>query len=152
MYNGAQIRFAAAVIGLAVVGGGVVAATPAGAAQSTMPITCGGQQLLVRTNNNNSSDHGGWGAAIVVDGGSGHLIPTSFSGTLVDETTGTTVFSFAQSKGNGNANNSQQAVSCTSIVQDTLGDFAGPGEQLPPGTSPTDQVTFTINVTAVPKT
>lgn len=116
-----------------------------------MPITCNGQQLLVRTNDNNSSNHGGWGAAIVVDGGSGHLIPTSFSGTLFDQTTGTTLFTFAQSKGNGNGNNNQQALSCTSVQQDTLGNFAGPGEQLPPGTSPTDMVTFTINVTAVPK-
>jgi len=126
-------------------------AAPAEAAQSTMPITCAGQQLLVRTNTDNSSDHGGWGAAIVVDGGSGHLIPTSFSGVLVDDTTGTTVFSFDQSKGNGNGNHGQSTVSCTSVQQDTLGDFAGPGEELPPGTSASDQVTFTINVTAVVK-
>jgi hypothetical protein len=116
-----------------------------------MPITCGGQQLIVRTNNNNSSDHGGWGAAIVVEGGSGHLIPTSFSGTLFDQTTQTTVFSFSQSKGNRDANRNQPTVSCTAVEQATLGDFAGPGQQLPPGTSATDPVTFTLDVTVVPK-
>jgi hypothetical protein len=140
------------VAGMALVSGAMVAAAPASwAAQSLQPVKCAGQQLTVRVNNNNSSDHGGWGAAIVVSGGSGHLIPTVISGSLYDVTAGMTVFTFQQAKGGGHANHKQQTVTCTDTQTTTLGEFAGPGEALPPGTSPTDTVMFTLTVTAIRK-
>jgi hypothetical protein len=146
-----RAKIAAAVAGLTMVGGALVAAQPASAAQSTQPFLCDGQQLTLRTNNNNSSDHGGWGAGIVVDGGTGHLIPTAFSGSLYDVTTDTIVFDFNQVKGGGHANANQQTISCSAEFGSTLGDFAGPGNPLPPGTSASDVVVFTIDVTAVRK-
>jgi hypothetical protein len=147
--NKATAVFAA---GVAVATGAVALAPAAGAAQSQMTLTCSGQQLTVRTNSNNSSDNGGWSVGVVVDSAKGaHLIPTSFSGSATDDTTHTTLFSFSQIKGGGNANRNQQTVTCTSTQHATLAEFLDPGEQPPPGTSPSDQVTFTITVTAVPK-
>jgi hypothetical protein len=125
-------------------------AGPAHAAQSTMPITCGGQQLTVRVNTNHSSEHGGWGVGQIVAGGTGHLVPTAFSGALVDNAINQTLFTFAQAKGGGNANHNQPTVTCTtSDDTGTLGDFLNPGDTLPPGTSLTDSVTFTLTVIAV---
>ncbi|MDT4912636.1 MAG: hypothetical protein QOC66_1764 [Pseudonocardiales bacterium] len=144
-------RVGAAVAGLALVGGAAVAAAPASAAQTMQPLRCDGQQLTVRVNDNHSSDHGGWGAAIVVSGGSGHLIPTSFSGSLYDVTTETTIFTFSQVKGGGHANRHQPTVTCADSETLTLGEFAEPGDTLPPGTSTDDVVVFTISVTAVHK-
>jgi hypothetical protein len=145
-------KTAAALAGLALAAGSMVAAAPASwGAQSMQPVQCAGQQLTVRVNNNNSSDHGGWGAAVVVSGGSGHLIPTVISGSLYDVTAGMTVFTFNQAKGAGHANHKQQTVTCTDAQTTTLGEFAGSGQPLPPGTSASDIVTFTLNVTAVRK-
>jgi membrane-bound inhibitor of C-type lysozyme len=144
-------KIGAAIAGLVLLGGGLIAAQPASAAQSTQTFLCGEQPLTVRTNNNNSSEHGGWGAGIVVDGGSGHLIPTAFSGSLYDVTTGTTVFDFNSAKADGKANPNQQTITCSATQLSTLGEFAGPGNPLPPGTSATDAVVFTVSVTAVPK-
>ena len=114
-----------------------------------MPLTCGGQQLTVRVNTNHSSQNGGWGVGQVVAGGTGHLVPTAFSGSLVDNAINQTLFTFAQAKGGGNANHNQPAVTCTQSQTGVLGDFLNPGDTSPPGTSVSDPVTFTLTVTAV---
>jgi hypothetical protein len=127
-------------------------AGPAHAAQSTIPVACdNGEQLTVRVNTNHSSEHGGWGVGQVVAGGTGHLVPTAFRGSLVDNAPNVnrTLFTFAQAKGGGNANHNQPAVTCTQSETGVLGDFLNPGDTPPPGTSVSDPVTFTLTVTAV---
>jgi len=128
--------------------GGMVG-SPALAAQQLQPLECDGHQITVRVNQDNSSDHGGWSAGVVIDGGSGVLVPTSFSGSAYDETAGQEIFSFQQFKGNGNGNHNQQTISCSDTTVGTLGSMLDPGEELPPGMSVDDVVDFTINVTAV---
>jgi hypothetical protein len=147
-----RIRSTAALAAVTIAAGAGLAglAGPAYAAQSTLPLACDGQQLTVRVNTNHSSQNGGWGVGQVVAGGTGHLVPTSFSGTLFDEAIDQTLFSFEQAKGGGNANHNQPAVTCTESETGVLGDFLDPGDTPPPGTSLTDPVTFTLTVTAVP--
>lgn len=131
-------------------GAGVAAlAGPAHAAQTTLPITCDGQQLAVRVNTSHSSANGGWAVAQIVDGGTGHLVPTAFSNSLHDDTTNQTLFTFDRAKGGGNANHNQPTVTCTLSETGTLGDFLNPGDTPPPGTSVSDSVTFTLSVTAI---
>jgi hypothetical protein len=127
----------------------LLGASPAGAAQSQQTLTCDGQHLVVSTNNNNSSEMGGWSAAKIVSGGSGTLIPTSFSGGAFDQTVGQPIFHFSQIKGNGNGNHNQPTVTCTQVETGTLSDFVDPGQAPPPGTSLDDQVTFTLTAIAV---
>jgi hypothetical protein len=123
----------------------------ASAAQTDQGFTCSdGSTIVVRVPTAPSNQNGGWGAGQLVDGGTGHLIPTSFAFTLVDDTTGMTLFSQAQDKGGTNGNHTQPTVSCSSTDSATAGEFFGP--QLPPGVSPDDTVSFTLSVVAVPKT
>lgn len=148
-----SVRFGSVVAALACCAAGAALVAPAAmAAQSDMSVTCDGQQFIVRTNDNNSSDMGGWGAAQVVSGGSGHLIATVFNGSLYDATVDQTIFQFSQYKGGGNGNHNQQTVNCVVSTDGTLGDFLEPGDTPPPGTSPSDSVVFTIDVTGVAKT
>ena len=150
MRNRARSTVAVAAVTIAAGAGLAGLAGPAHAAQSTMPLTCDGQQLTVRVNTNHSSEHGGWGVGQVVAGGTGHLVPTEISGSLVDNVIHQTLFTFDQVKGGGHANHNQPTVKCTtSDDTGTLGDFLNPGHTLPPGTSPTDPVTFTLTVIAV---
>lgn len=135
---------------LAAGGGQFALSASAAAAQSTLQLTCSdGGNYTVRTNDNNSSDHGGWGVGQIVSGGSGHGIPTSFAGSLFDVTANQPIFSFQQAKAGGRANHNQRTITCTAIENGTLGDFSQPGDQLPPGTSASDQVVFTLTVTVV---
>src|SRR5690242_12666207 len=75
---------ALAAISIAVGAGIVGLAGRADAAQTTLPLTCDGQQLTVRVNTSNSSPNGGWSVGQIVDGGTGHGIPSKISGTIVD--------------------------------------------------------------------
>jgi hypothetical protein len=135
---------------LALVGAGSVLAAPAAtAAQGLQPLTCDGQDIVVRVPDNHSSDRGGWSAAQVVEGGSGTLLPTSFGFSAYDDTIGQEIFSAVQPQGGGNAHNSQDTVTCTQVSTATLGDLLEPGDEIPPGGSVTDQVTFSLTVTAV---
>lgn len=135
---------------LAVVGAGSVLAAPAAtAAQGLQPLSCDGQDIVVRVADNNSSDHGGWSAAQVVDGGSGHLIPTSFDFSAYDDTLGQEIFSADQPKGGGHAQGNQGTVTCTQVEMLTLADLLEPGDEIPPGGALDDEVTFTLTVTAV---
>ena len=124
-------------------------AAPAQAAQSLLPLTCGGQQFTVRVPASNSSPNGGWGAGQIVVGGTGHGVPTAFSGALVDNAVGQTLFTFEQAKGGGKANHNQTAINCTTSETGVLEDYLEPGETPPPGTSVSDPVTFTLMVTVV---
>ncbi len=139
---------AATAVTLAAGAGVAVLAVPAHAAQTTETVTCDGQDITVRVNINKSPS-GGWGAAQIVSGGTGHLVPTSFSGSLYDETTGQTLFTFNQVKADGNANHNQPTITCTQSETGTLGDSLEPGDTPPPGTSASDEVTFNLTVTAV---
>ena len=131
-------------------GAGVAAvAGTAHAAQTTLPITCDGQQLAVRVNTSHSSANGGWAVAQIVDGGTGHLVPTAFSNSLHDDTTNQTLVTFDRVKGGGNANHNQPTVTCTLSETGPLGDFLNPGDTPPPGTSVSGSVTFTLPVTAI---
>ena len=122
----------------------------ASAAQGYQSFGCDdGSSILVRVPESHSSQNGGWSVGQVVDGGSGHLVPTSFTFTLYDVTTRMTVFSGSQVKGGGHANQMQATVMCSNTQMSTAGDFFG--RDLPPGVPATDAVTFTLTVTAVPK-
>jgi hypothetical protein len=122
----------------------------ASAAQGYIPLECSdGSSIVVRVPDSHSSDKGGWSVGQVVDGGSGHLIPTSFAFTLYDVTTESTVFSDQQAKGGGHANRRQTSVTCSNTDSGTAGDLFG--SDLPPGVSADDTVTVTISVEAVVK-
>ena len=150
MRNRTRSAIAVAAVTIAAGAGLAGLAGPAHAAQSTLPISCNnGEQLTVRVNTNNSSEHGGWGVGQIVAGGTGHLVPTAFSGSLVDNAINQTLFTFAQAKGGGNANHNQPTVTCMASQTGVLGDFLGPRDTPPPGTSVTDPVTFNITVIAV---
>ena len=133
--------------------GTLTLAGPASAAQSQQTIPCGGSQFTIRTGDNNSSDNGGWSVAQIVDGGSGHLIPTSFSYSLVDDAPGSTfTFTAASIKGDGHANANAQQITCSIGGPSTLGVEAPPDfDYAGTGTSPDDPVTVTITITAVHK-
>jgi hypothetical protein len=130
---------AAAVVGMTV--------APAWAAQMEQQVSCDGHELTIRSNENNSSDHGGWSSVQIVQGGSGHLTPVAFSGSLYDVTTESEIFSFSQAKGGGHAAHNTATTTCTQEEQGTLADFLEPGDELPPGASPDDDVTFTFTAT-----
>ena len=119
------------------------------AAPSTQQLTCDGQVLTLRTNNNNSSDMGGWSVAQVVSGGTGHLIPVVFDFSAYDNTIDQSIFDGRQVKGTGNAQHNRPTVTCTQMQTATLADLLEPGDPIPPGASPTDEVTFTIEAVAV---
>jgi hypothetical protein len=150
MRNRTRSTVAVAAVTIAAGAGLAGLAGPAHAAQSTIPVTCpNGEQLTVRVNTNHSSEHGGWGVGQVVAGGTGHLVPTEISGSLVDNVIHQTLFTFDQAKGGGHANHNQATVTCMASQTGVLGDFLNPGDTPPPGTSPTDSVTFTLTVIAV---
>jgi hypothetical protein len=125
---------------------------PAGNGQSLQLLSCAGVgDLLVRTNQDRSSDHGGWSTAHIVEGGSGTLIPTSFTFSGYDETTGTSLFeSGVQAKGDGNGNHAQAPLlTCTQSMEGPLSDFLEPGETPPPGDDASDIVLVSFTVTAL---
>jgi hypothetical protein len=144
------IRYAAASAAAVIIASTGLAglAGPAHAAQSTQTLSCGGQEMTVRVNVN-KSPNGGWSAAQIVAGGTGHLVPTEFTGSLYDESLGQTLFTFDQVKAGGNANHNQPTVTCTHSESGKLGASLGSGETLPPGISAEDDVTFTLTVTAI---
>jgi hypothetical protein len=139
-------RLGVAAVAAVAVSGVLIA--PASAAPETDTVTCSGVELTIRTQPSNSDT---WGAVQVVSGGSGHLIPTSFSGSAYDSTIGEVIFSFSDTKGGGHANHKQSTTTCTQEFSGTLADLLEPGDEPPPGTSLTDAVTFTFTATVVRK-
>jgi hypothetical protein len=123
---------------------------PAGFGQTLQPISCSGLgDLLIRTTENNSD--GSWSAAHIVDGGSGTLIPTSFTFSAYDETANLLLVPPEKMlKGDGAANHQQSPVlSCVQSMEGPLADFLEPGDTAPPGTDPTDTVVVSFTVTAL---
>ena len=59
------------------------------------------------------------------------------------------LFTFDQAKDGGNANHNQPTGTYTASQTGVLGDFLGPRETPPPGTSVGDPVTFNLKVIAV---
>ena len=139
------VTAATGIAGALVIGTGAAHAT----APTTQVLTCDGQQLTLRTNNNSSSQMGGWSVAQIVSGGSGHLIPVVFEFSAYDNTINQPIFDGRQLKGGGNANSNQPTVTCVQQQTATLGELLNPGEPVPPGAALTDEVTFTIQATAV---
>jgi len=135
------------------VGAGIVGlAGRAEAAQMTLPLTCDGQQLTVRVNTSNAGPNGGWSVGQIVDGGTGHGIPTKISGTIVDNKDSDnplTLFTFERVKGGGNANHNQPKVTCSTSESGALEKFVEPGTPLPRGISLSDPATFTLTATVV---
>src|SRR5262249_28845152 len=132
-------------------GAGLVAfAASANAAQSKVVLTCGGQELTVRVPTSNSGPNGGWAVGQIVAGGTGHGVPTAFSGSLVDDAVDQTLFTFSQAKGGGKAHHNQSAIDCSASETGVLEDYLEPGQAPPPGTSVKDPVTFTLMLTVVP--
>jgi hypothetical protein len=143
-------RFGPGAAALALAGAGTLLAAPAAtAAASEQPLTCDGHDIVVRTADNNSSDRGGWSAAQIVQGGSGTLVPVSFSGGAYDNTLDQSIFEFSQVSGGGHGHANQQTITCTQVSTATLGDMLEPGDEVPPGASLSDSVTFTLTVTAI---
>jgi hypothetical protein len=138
-------------VAAATLGVGVAAASPASAATSTEVVNCGGTHLTIRVPTDHSSENGGWSVGQIVAGGTGHLIPTSFSFRGYDVTTHTVLFSDTQAKGGGHANHNQSVITCTETQTATLADLLGPGETPPPGVDLTDVIRLTFTVTAVMK-
>jgi len=124
-----------------------VFSAPALAAPYTADLTCDGAELSYRQQP--SGDN--WGSVQVVAGGTGHLTPTATSFVLYDSTAGEALYDLSYTKGRGHANHQQATTDCTEDFGGTLADFLWLFEELPPGTSPTDEVTFTFTATVVRK-
>lgn len=156
MNKWARMAAVAATVGGSMAGGTFGLASAASAAQSTQPISCDSLgPITIRTNGNHSSDQGGWSAAQIVAGGSGHLIPTSFSFGAHDDTANLELFYSTVAKGDGNANHHQQTITCTqtqtATVADLIAENGPPPGPLPDGVGLGDEVTVSFIVTAVPR-
>ena len=135
-------RFLAAATLAAVVTVVVVATGTAARTQDTL--ICGTTSYPVTVTSTTSDNSVAWGVGTV--SGGDHFIPTSFSGTGVDLTTGETIFSFSQAKGNGNGQHNQDQMTCS-----TAPETATAGELGIPGVNPSDVIRFTFSATVVHK-
>jgi hypothetical protein len=143
-------RIGSGLAALAVVAGGSVLAAPtASAAAGEQAFSCDGQQIVLRVSDNHSSEHGGWGAAQIVEGGTGTLIPTSFAGSAFDVTLDQELFGFSEVVAGGHAHGNQATITCTQVITGSLEDLLEPGDEVPPGVSLSDEVTFTLTVIAI---
>jgi hypothetical protein len=115
------------------------------AAQRTQDtLICGGIAFPITVTSTTNDTSVAWGVGTI--SGGDHFIPTSFSGTLVDLTTGETLFSFSQTKGNGNGQHNQDQMTCSTPTDTaTAGDFGIPG------VDPDDVVQFSFTATVVRK-
>lgn len=154
-----RISRAVALVGAAGVlaASGAMVAAPAFAATETLVVTCSdGSTLTILVHDNHASQHGGWGVGAVVDGGSGKIIPTSFSTAAYDDTAGQYLFqSETTAKGGGQGNHNQAQVSCTQSMSDTIDNLIAqegpPNGGLPDWAKGSDTVTMTFTVTGVAK-
>ena len=122
----------------------MVAAATGSAARTQDTLICGGVQIPITVTTTSNDNSVAWGVGTV--SGGDHFIPTSFSGTAVDLTTGQTVFSFSQDKGNGMGLHNADQLSCTTAPETgTAAEFGIPG------VNPTDVIQFTLSVTGVRK-
>jgi hypothetical protein len=117
-----------AVAAVLAVGAAAGVASSAQAAQQTIPLMCDGTLFTVRTPTNNANQS--YSVGQIVDGGSGHLIPLSFTFTFTP--TGGSTITQPSVKGGGNAGPKDSTVTCTATFDDTEG-------------------SGTISVTAIPR-
>jgi len=122
----------------------LVAAATGTAARTQDTLICGSTQIPVTVTSTTNDNSVAWGVGTI--GGGDHFIPTSFSGTGVDMTTGKTLFSFFQAKGGGNGQHNQDQMSCS-----TAPETATAGELGIPGVDPGDVIQFSFSATVVHK-
>ena len=105
----------------------LLAAGVSSAGREQMTLTCTGLGPITVTVTNAKSDHSvAWGTGKASSSLKG--IPVSFSGAFIDLNTGTGLFSFTQSKGQGHGMHNQSAVTCTSPPETgTAASFGIPG-------------------------
>lgn len=105
----------------------LLAATAANAGRVQQTLTCGSLGTISVTTTTTKNDHSvAWGTGKVSNKLKG--IPVSFSGSITDLTTNTTLFTFFQAKGKGRGMHHQKTVTCTSPpVTMTAGDAHVPG-------------------------
>lgn len=138
-------------------GTGMFLGGPAFAATETQTMTCdNGSTITIAVPVTHSSDNGGWGVGKIIDGGSGKLIPTSFTVLANDDTVGRPLLGpEVIQKGRGHANHRQKQITCVQKETDTLENLIAENGDLPGGVpdwaKPTDSVTFSVTLTAVPK-
>jgi hypothetical protein len=99
------------------VGAAIGVAGAAQAGQQYIPLSCDGQTLLVRTPTNHADQS--WSVGQVVQGGSGHLIPLSFTFSFTP--TGGQTVSQTVTKGGGHAGPHDATVTCTGTFDDPEG-------------------------------
>ena len=132
------------VLAIAAMAVSIVFSGTAAAQRTQDTLICGGIAIPITVTSTNSDNSVAWGVGTI--SGGDHLIPTSFSGTLVDLTTGETLFSFSQAKGKGKGQHNQAQMTCTTPTDTgTAGDFGIPG------VDPDDVVQFSLTVTVVRK-
>ena len=129
-------------------------APPVSAGGACLERVRSGSSYAITVTQQPSDNSVGWGVGTIAGGD--HLIPTSFTGSLIDTTIGKTLESFTQAKGNGNGQHNQTQLTCQGPTETaTIADLLQ-GDPLPPewadmGAALTDQVMFTFTVTAVQK-
>jgi hypothetical protein len=132
------------VLAIAAMAVSIVFSGTAAAQRTQDTLICGGIAIPITVTSTNSDNSVAWGVGTI--SGGDHFIPTSFSGTLIDLTTGETLFSFSQAKGKGNGQHNQAQMTCTTPTDTgTAGDFGIPG------VDPDDVVQFSLTVTVVRK-
>jgi hypothetical protein len=123
----------------------LVAANVGSAGRAQQTFNCDGLGDITFTVTTTNNEHSvAWGVG-TISGGT-HLIPTSFNFSAVDLTTGETLFSDSQTKGNGQGQHNQPTITCTSPPE-----TATAGELGIPGVDPTDVVEFSFSATVVYK-
>ena len=87
------------VLAIAAMAVSIVFSGTAAAQRTQDTLICGGIAIPITVTSTNSDNSVAWGVGTI--SGGDHFIPTSFSGTLVDLTTGETLFSFPRRRGRG---------------------------------------------------
>jgi hypothetical protein len=113
------------------------------AGREQQSFNCDGLGDITFTVTTTNNDHSvAWGVG-TISGGT-HLTPTSFNFSAVDLTTGETLFSQQQTKGNGNGMHNQSTINCTGPPETGTAADLGIG-----GVAPTDTIEFTFSATVV---
>ncbi len=115
------------------------------AGRTTQTFTCDGQHVTIQSAYGHNGDT--WSAAQIVDAGT--LVPVSFEYLAVDETANLVLDD--ETIRHGTAHAQQPTITCQTSTEFVLGDVAPPDVVFPPGVEPTDIVTMSFVVTAVPR-
>ena len=131
-------------VAIAAVAVSIVLSGTAAAQRTQDTLICGGIAIPITVTSTNNDNSVAWGGGTI--SGGDHFIPTSFSGALVDLTTGETLFSFFQAKGKGNGQHNQAQMTCS-----TPTDTGTAGEFGIPDVDTDDVVQFSFTATVVRK-